>query len=336
MSGKYLKQELFEGIGPTGQRRLGEATVLVAGCGGLGAMVTDLLSRMGVGFMRIVDRDVVDRGNLHRQVLFSEKDAVERIPKAVAAADRVAAVNPEVKTEPRVEEISPDNVLGLLEDIDIVFDGTDNMETRYLLNDACVKMGIPWVYAGVIGSHGTVMPVLPEKGPCFSCLFPNPPDTSSMPTCETAGVIPPAVYTVASLEVAVGLNILLNGYVEPYLLYVDVWNPSFRKMKVKRRTDCACCIGRRFDRLEGEAGRSSTPVCGRNAVQLRWKEKRSVDLNALAARLRTIGEVSVNRYRVVFRAPEATLVVFADGRAIVEGVTDPTVAATLYDRYVGG
>jgi adenylyltransferase/sulfurtransferase len=335
---RYSRQVLFEGIGEEGQRRIRESRVLVVGCGALGSAQVETLARAGVGRLRIVDRDFVEESNLQRQTMFTERDARERVPKAVAAGRRVAEINSDVACEVEVADVTQSNVERLIEACDVVLDGTDNFATRFLVNDACVKHGVAWVYGAAVGSYGVTMTIRPRVTPCLRCVFPETPAAASAPTCDTAGVIMPIISVVAAVQVAEALK-LLTGHEENLhggLLQFDVWRNEWRRIALKERApDCATCALGRFETLEAESGEMTTVLCGRNAVQVSPRRESRIDLGALAARLRAAGEVKANPYLVRLRAGEYELTVFGDARAIVRGTDDAALARSLYARYVG-
>jgi molybdopterin/thiamine biosynthesis adenylyltransferase len=335
---RYSRQILFEGIGEEGQRRLRASCALVVGCGALGSAQVEMLARAGVGRLRVVDRDFVEESNLQRQTMFTERDARERAPKSVAAARRVAEINSDVACEAVVADVNYSNVERLIEGCDVVLDGTDNFATRFLINDACVKSGVPWVYGAAVGSYGVTLTVRPGVTPCLRCVFPDVPAAGSAPTCDTAGVIMPVISVVAAVQVAEALKLLtcklesLHGG----LMQFDVWRNEWRRISVGGRApDCPTCALRHFETLEPEAGDLATVLCGRNAVQVSPRGAGVVDLEALAARLSAAGEVKSNEYLVRLSAGEYELTVFRDARAIVRGTDDATLARTLYARYVG-
>ena len=335
---RYSRQVLFGGIGEEGQRRLRGARALVVGCGALGSAQVETLARAGVGRLRIVDRDFVEESNLQRQTMFTERDARERVPKAVAAARRIAEINSDVACEAEVADVNRSNVERLVDACDVVLDGTDNFATRFLVNDACVKHGVPWVYGAAVGSYGVTLTVRPNVTPCLRCVFPEVPAAGTAPTCDTAGVIMPVISIVAAVQVAEALK-LLTGRAESLhgrLMQFDVWRNEWRQINVGARApDCPACGLRRFESLEAEAGDLTTVLCGRNAVQVSPHAATSLDLDALARRLSAAGEVKANEYLVRLRAGGYELTVFKDARAIVRGTDDAAVARTVYARYVG-
>ena len=339
---RYSRQVLFHGIGEDGQRRIRQGRVLLCGCGALGSAIADSLVRAGVGFLRLVDRDFVELSNLQRQVLYDEQDIADQLPKAIAAARKLAKINHEVCLDPIVADIDHNNMLALAAGVDLIVDGMDNFETRFLINDAALETRIPWIYGGCIGSHGQVMPVFPGETACLRCLIGDVPGPGMTETCDTAGVIGPAVNVVAALQVVAALKILSGGRdsIEPVLSIVDVWDGTLRKMSVanlRERSNCPACVQGQREWLSGKKGSQTTILCGRNAVQISPAEKRPLALAELAVRLRAAGEVSQNAFvlRLTLPGGEFQLTIFPDGRAIIKGTDDITVARSLYARYVG-
>ena len=332
---RYSRQILFPGIGERGQEALLRSHAAVVGCGALGSFHVAALARAGVGTLTIVDRDYVEPSNLHRQWLFEESDAAESLPKAAAAERHVARINSTVHARGVVADLTPSNVAELLGDADLILDGTDNFETRYLINDFAVSRGIPWVYGAAVGSYGLTMPVIPGRTACLRCVYPEPP-AGVQPTCETAGVLNAIVSAVASLQVADALKIL-SGHpdlVRARLTTIDVWDGGIRQIEgPPRDPECPTCARREFPYLE-ESPHPPATLCGRNAVQIHDRE-RPIDLVALKARLEPLGEVRANEFALRFFAAPYEMTVFPDGRAIVKGTSDTGVARSLYARYVG-
>lgn len=333
---RYSRQVLFRPFGPDGQDRVRASRVLVAGCGGLGAESASLLARAGVGFLRVVDRDVVELSNLQRQALFDEADVREGLPKAVAATRRIARVNADVTVEPLVADVGPGNVRGLLDGIDLVVDGFDSFEARFLLNDACVERGTPWVYGACLASTGLAALLVPGVTPCLRCLLGEVPEPGSSATCDTAGILGPAAHLAASMQVGRALRFLATREApsEAELVYGDVWEGRFTRMTVARDPACPCCAARRFDFLSVATPQASV-LCGRDSVQVRPLVPSRPDFAALAERLRPLGEVVANDYLLRFRADDVELTLFSDGRAIVKGTTDPGQARSLVARTFG-
>ena len=335
---RYSRQILFEGIGAEGQRRLRASRVVVVGCGALGSAQVETHARAGIGQLLIADRDFVEESNLQRQTLFTERDARERVPKAVAAARRVSEINSDVECVAEVIDVNASNVERLIGGCDLVLDGTDNFATRFLLNDACVKHGVAWVYGAAVGSYGVTSTIRPGVTPCLRCIFPEEPAAGSAQTCDTAGVLLPIISIVAAVQATEALK-LLTGRVESLqggLMQFDVWRNEWRRISTGGRApDCPACGLRRFDPVDAESGDMTTVLCGRNAVQVSPRGNARVDLEALAARLKAVGEVKSNPYLVRLRAGEYELTVFGDARAIIRGTDDVGLARSLYARYVG-
>jgi len=322
-------------VGAEGQRRLATARVAIVGCGATGSAVASLLARSGVGTIRIIDRDYVEPSNLQRQTLFDEADAQQSLPKAIAAARRIAAFNSQIVVEPKVADLTPDNVEGLLEEAGLVLDGTDNFETRYLVNDYAVKNGVPWIYAAAVGSYGVTANVLPGTTACLACLFPDSPQ-GTFETCETAGILNSAVNLVASIEASEALKLLVGAMdrVRRTLLSFDVWSNERAEVDAaKPRTGCRACGERDFVHLAGE-GRAHITLCGRDSVQIHERH-RPVDFGEMNERLKPHGTVRHNDFVLKFWHEPYEMTLFPDGRAIIKGTTDTGLARSLYARYVG-
>jgi adenylyltransferase/sulfurtransferase len=337
---RYSRQMRFYGMGEVGQRKLMASHVTLCGCGALGTVVANALVRAGVGHVRIADRDFIETHNLQRQILFDENDVAQNLPKAEAAARKLGAINSSVHVEPVVADIDRTNILELCRDADIILDGTDNFEIRYLINDVAVKLGKPWVYGGSIGSHGQTMTILPGDTPCLRCVFEAAPAPGEAATCETAGVLSPIVNIIASYQVTEAIKILTGHRecVNRELLYFDVWENTQRRIKIAPllgKVDCPCCQRRRFEWLDGEIGSHTTTLCGRNAVQVAHRTASRLDFEALSVQLATLGEVSYNRFLLKFGAEGFEFTVFPDGRAIIKGTGDVDKARTLYAKYIG-
>jgi molybdopterin-synthase adenylyltransferase len=335
---RYSRQSRFWAIGDAGQERLRAAKVLVVGCGALGSAAVDLLARAGVGLLTVVDRDFVELSNLQRQLLFDEADARAGLPKAVAAARAVQRINSEVEVRPVVADVTPANVEALVAGSDAVLDGTDNLETRYLLNDACVKAGVPWVYGGAIGATGMSTTIVPGETACFRCLFPDKNPAGALATCETSGVLGSSVVVVAAIQVAEIVKLLVGDreHLNRGLTAIDLWANEFQRAeRLQRQPGCPCCAGRRFEWLEARATSQTTSLCGRNAVQVSPGRPVALDLALLGRRLAAAGRVTATEHLVRLLVGEHELTVFGDGRAIVKGTSDLAQARSLYARYVG-
>ncbi len=346
-SSRYQKQILFSGIGKRGQQALRQSKVLLVGCGALGCVLADTMARAGVGYVRVVDRDFVEFSNLQRQMLFTEDDVESHLPKAVAAVDRLRRVNSEIMLDPVVADVDFTNIRQFADGMDLILDGTDNFEIRYLINDVSLEMNIPWIFTGCTGSHGQMMPVIPGVSACLRCLMPHPPPPGTTETCDTAGVLGPAINVIASLQAAMALKILaasteVNALqtVPLKLNIVDVWDLTFRQVDVsglRESTNCPACKGGERLWLDGSQASGSTVLCGRNAVQVSPAEKTQLSLEDLGLRLASVGKVTSNPFlvRIAVADSDLELTVFADGRAIVKGTEDPSVARAAYSRYIG-
>lgn len=337
---RYSRQMRFYGIGREGQRKLAEARVTLCGCGALGTVLANALVRAGVGHLRLIDRDFIETSNLQRQVLFDEHDVAENLPKAEAAARKLGTINSSVHVEPVVADVDRTNIVELVKDADVILDGTDNFEIRYLINDVAVKLHKPWVYGGCIGSHGQTMTILPGETPCIRCVFEAVPAPGEAGTCETAGVLGPIVNIIASYQATEALKIL-TGRVEHInrdLLYFDVWENTQRKIKIAPllgKVDCPCCQQKRFEWLEGMHGSQTTSLCGRNAVQVSHRAGTKLNFEELARHLEVMGQVSYNRFLLKFNVESYEFTVFPDGRAIIKGTDEIDKARTLYAKYIG-
>jgi len=335
--GRYSRQELFAGIGLDGQQRIRAARVAVVGCGALGSALAEMMVRAGAGAVTVIDRDYVEESNLQRQSLFDESDVARGMPKAAAAAGRLSALNSDVAVRGVVADLAVDNAGELLAGHTLVLDGTDNFETRFLVNDVCVRDGVDWVYGACVGAYGLALAVRPHVTPCLRCVLEEMPPAGSSPTCDTAGVIAPIVHVVAGIQAAEGLK-LLTGRTDallPGIVTVDVWQGTFEVMDLRGQAPwCPACTAARYEYAEATSAPSAV-LCGRDAVQIRPPRGGSLDLAALALRLAAVGEVSANEHLLRFSAAGAELVVFRDGRAIVKNVRDVAQARSLYAKYVG-
>ncbi len=337
MSERYSRQILFRGIGEYGQRKLAAARVAVVGCGATGSALVGLLARAGVGTLRIIDRDYVEPSNLQRQSLFDETDAAESLPKAVAASRKIAAFNSEITVEPRVDDLVPSNIEVLLEQFDLILDGTDNFETRYLINDYAVSRSIPWIYSAAVGSYGVTLNVVPEQTACLACIFPDSP-RGIVDTCETSGILNSAVNLVASVAATEALKFIVGGKaaanLRRTLLSFDLWTNEHAEISAaKPRPGCRACGERDFAHLAGE-GRPHITLCGRNSVQIHERQ-RPIDFAEMDRRLQPHGVVRHNDFVLKFWHDPYEMTLFPDGRAIIKGTTDTAIARSLYARYVG-
>jgi molybdopterin-synthase adenylyltransferase len=334
---RYSRQILFRGVGAEGQQRLAAGRAAIVGCGATGSALALLLARAGVGTLRIIDRDYVEASNLQRQSLFEEKDAAESLPKAIAAMRRISAFNSEIMVEARVEDLVPVNINVLLDGMDVILDGTDNFETRYLVNDYAVKNCLPWIYAAAVGSYGVTLNVLPGKTACLACIFPETPQ-GMVETCETSGILNTAVNLVASIAATEAMKLLVGGagaeQLRNTLWSFDVWKNSQAEIEAARpRVGCRACGERDFVHLAG-AGRPHITMCGRNSVQIH-ERARPIDFAEMQRRLEAHGIVRHNEFVLKFWREPYEMTLFPDGRAIIKGTTETGVARSLYARYVG-
>lgn len=338
---RYIRQTIFRGVGVEGQRKLLAARVLVVGCGALGTAIANLLARAGIGYLTIVDRDFLELNNLQRQTLYDEDDLAQNLPKAIAAVNHLRRVNSEIQINALVEDLNYENVEKLVKNHDLVLDGTDNFETRYLLNDVCVKLNKPWIYSGVIAAYGVSSTIVPGDTPCFRCLFPDPPPPGTTDTCDTAGIVGPIVGLMGSFAAGEAIKLLTGqGKLNRGLININLWELSFDKLPIEfRQPDCPCCGQRNFEFLEaaGERGSRAATLCGRNAVQITVRPIPELNLAELAARLKTGGaqDLQENEFLLRFRLGSYEWTIFPDARAIIKGTDDLNVAKTLYARYVG-
>ena len=336
MIDRYSRQTLFHGIGKEGQKRLANSFVVIIGCGALGTIIATTLVRAGIGKVRIIDRDFIEYHNLQRQVLFDEDDIRDQLPKAVAAQRHLSKVNSSIEIEGIVADVNYSNIEGLIHDADLILDGLDNLETRYLINDASLKHRIPWIYGGAISSCGMTMNVIPGQTPCFRCLYPRIPGGEMLLTCDTAGVISPIPFIIGSLQSAEALKILVGAEnINLDLVVIDVWEGEFNRFKISPRQDCPACQGK-FEFLEARFGTRTAVLCGQNVVQVLNPQVKEISLERLATQLSpVVGEVSYNEFMLSFRVDDYEVVVFPDGRAIIKNTEDESLARGLYAKYIG-
>jgi adenylyltransferase/sulfurtransferase len=332
---------LFAPIGPDGQARLASSRVVIIGCGALGSALAEQMVRAGVGQVRVCDRDFVERSNLQRQALFDENDVRDNLPKAEAARRKLAIINSETSVEAVVTDVNPDNAERLCDGADAILDGTDNFETRYLINDVAIKHSIPWVYGAAVAASGLVLPILPGETPCLRCVFDEAPPVEHCPTCDTVGVLGPLIHVVTGLQAVEVLKILVGhqAAVNRHLVSVDLWTGRLTSVNVDAAAgeDCVCCQQRRFEYLDWQRFPSAASLCGRGAVQINRKGDASVNLAALADRLAPVAgdSIRVNEFLLRAKIDRYELTVFPDGRTIIEGTGDPDVARSVHARYVG-
>jgi len=337
---RYSRQQILSSIGEQGQRKLAQSRVLILGCGGLGSASASILARAGVGYLKLVDRDFLDLSNLQRQILYEEHDVKEGLPKVIAAERRLREINSTIQIEPIIADVNRFIVEKLIKGVDLVLDGSDNFETRFLLNEACVKHNRSWIYGAAIESYGLMKNIIPGKTACLHCIMNNIPDPGTVATCESVGVLGAIVVLIASLQCAEAIKILTDNHKElnQDLLSVDVWQNSFQTIKVTKseiQKNCPVCNNKQFDFLEGKRGSAFTNLCGRNAVQILPFKECELDLAKLAIDLSSQGVVKANEYLLRFEIEEYELSIFPDGRVIVKGTIDVGVARSLYSKYVG-
>lgn len=336
---RYSRQVRFAPLGEAGQQRLLASAATLVGCGALGSVLAETLVRAGLGRLRIVDRDFLELSNLQRQVLFDEQDVAQGLPKAEAARRRLTRINSQVAVEAINEDANNTNIEALVSGADVILDGTDNFETRYLINDVACKRGIPWIYGACVSATGLVLPIIPGRTPCLKCVFDQPPPAEASPTCDTAGVIGPAVNVVAGLQAAEALKILSGNLqaVSRKLISLDLWANRIAGIELPGPVaGCACCGQGRYDYLDGEAGRSAVTMCGRNAVQINPARPEPIDLDALARKLAPLASaISRNPYMLQADVERYQITLFPSGRAIIKGTTEPQEARSVYARYVG-
>jgi molybdopterin/thiamine biosynthesis adenylyltransferase len=335
---RYSRQILMPEIGLKGQERLSKSSVLIVGCGALGTVIANSLVRAGVGFVRIIDRDFIELNNLPRQILFDEEDIRKGLPKAIAAAEKLRLINSDVKIEPIVADLTSGNIEELIKDVDLVLDGTDNFETRFLINDACVKLGIPWIYGGVVSTNGMSYTIIPGKTACFKCIIGNIPEHGSSPTCDTVGVLGMAVGIIASIEAIEAVKLLIGDHdaLIKKLIYIDAWYGTWKMIDIQKKgKSCSVCDERKFDFLEQNKGMRTAILCGQNAVQISPPKAGSLSMEDLADRLNAVGSVNYNKYMLKFKVEPYEFTIFPDGRAIIKGTDDEAIAKNLLSKYIG-
>jgi molybdopterin/thiamine biosynthesis adenylyltransferase len=332
---RYSRQTRFAPFGIEGQQRLGNSTAVIVGCGALGTIQAALLARAGVGTLRLIDRDYVEESNLQRQILYTEQDAAEALPKAEAARRHLLEANSTINIEAHVADLNPEDAPDLLTGAGVILDATDNFETRLLINDFAVRENVPWIYGAAVGSYGIAMPILPNDSACLRCIYPEPP-SGAQPTCETAGVMGSVTTLIGSIQAMEALKILAGhkSAVRRKIFTADLWTGPLRETSTPHRDPaCPTCARRHFVYLEGR-GRAPISLCGRNAVQIH-ERTRPLNLGDLAQRLKGLGSVKANEFALRFHDGEYEVTAFADGRAIIKGTTDAGVARSVYSRYIG-
>ncbi len=337
---RYSRQILFQHIGVERQKELAGSYAVVIGCGALGSVSSSYLARAGIGRLRIIDRDFIEESNLQRQILFDENDIEHNLPKAIAAQKKLQGINSKINIEGIVADFNYANAEDLIRGADIILDGTDNFETRFLINDTCVKHNIPWIYGACIGSKGLTMNIIPSQTPCLRCVFENLPQAGTFPTCDTAGVIGPIASVIASIQVTEAIKILTKDFksANKSLLEIDVWDTKFKQLDVEglgRSDNCPTCKSHNYEFLDAKDGVMTTLLCGKNAVQVMYRNAGKVNLEQLAQRLRPTVNVSYNDFMLKFTDKDFEFTVFPDGRAIIAGTNDSSMAKSLYSKYLG-
>ncbi|MCH2693291.1 MAG: ThiF family adenylyltransferase [Acidobacteriia bacterium] len=337
---RYSRQILFSEVGSQGQQHLIESRVAIVGCGALGTVQAEILCRAGIGHLTLIDRDFVEKSNLQRQTLFNEQDAENSLPKAIAVKQHLNKINSLVDVEAQVVDLNYLNAESLMEGIDCILDGTDNFETRFLLNDISYKKRIPWIYGAAVGSSGLTMTIIPGQTPCFRCIMESLPLPGSTPTCDTAGILSPIASIVSSLQVTEAIKILTGKttQINSKLLCLDIWKNSWQWLEIassSKSHDCPVCHSGKLEFLKGNHSTSTTTLCGRDSVQIFQSEGKKVNLPELGRRLQLLGTVSFNRFLLRFKCKDAEIIVFLDGRSIVKGTSNHQLARSLYSRYIG-
>jgi len=337
MEDRYTRQTILQNIGEDGQKTLKKSHILIVGCGALGTVAANNLTRAGIGKISILDRDFVELNNLQRQILFDENDVGEA--KAIAATQKLKSINSKIEIIPIVKDLNHTNVEEIIKDVDLVLDGTDNIQTRMLINDVCVRDRIPWIYTGAIGTSGMTMNILPDAA-CIRCLYPNIPKPGSLPTCDTMGVLNAITVIMGSMASAETIKILL-GEAKPKneqdssLIIYDVWNNSFDEVLVRKNEECPCCVEQKYDYLNAEDREIITSLCGRNAIQITPANSKELNLHELASKLEQLGSVKCAEFILIFKILDYEISIFKDGRSIIKGTNDEKIARSVYARYIG-
>ena len=330
---RYSRQIVLQNIQESGQEKLAKSHVVIIGCGALGTTIANNLVRSGIGHIKIVDRDIVELNNLQRQNLFDENDV--GFPKASVAAKKLKRINSEIKIEYAIDDVTPDNIESIIKNMNLVLDGTDNMLIRFLINDACVKHNIPWIYGGAIETYGITMNIVPNKTPCFKCLIQDLPEAGSLPTCDTVGVLNTIPGIIGSIQSTEALKILLGKEVNKDILTYDVWEHNFNSIKIKKRKDCECCGKHNFEFLNKKNKERVITLCGSGVIQITPAKKMNTSVEKLGEKLQKLGDVSIKENFIRFGLPDYHFYIFRDGRALIYGTTDEKIAKSLYAKYVG-
>lgn len=330
---RYSRHIFLKEIGEEGQIKLSKSSVIIVGCGALGTTIANNLVRSGIGRIKIIDRDIIEMNNLQRQTLFDEDDI--GLPKAWVAVKKLQKVNSKIKIESVVEDLNNSNIEEVIEGADLVIDGTDNMETRFLINDACIKHKIPWIYGGAVGTHGVSMNIIPNSTPCFRCVFPKLPNAGALPTCDTAGVLNTIPLIIGSIESTEAFKIMLGKTINNKLLIYDVWTHDFQLVKIKKNNECECCVKHNFEFLNAKKKTQIVSLCGENAMQITPAKNSILSFEEFAQKLQKSGEVKVTKFIIKFTVNSYQINIFKSGRAIIYGTNDEKIAKSLYAKYVG-
>lgn len=334
---RYSRQILFPPLGFSGQEKLLQSRVAVIGLGALGTVSANCMARAGVGFLRLVDRDFVEPSNLQRQILFTEEDADKVLPKAAAARDNLAMINSSITCEAMVDDVNHTNIREIIEDVDLVLDATDNFETRFLINEACLRYNRPWIYGAVVASYGITFTVIPGQTACLNCLWGDLIASDAAETCDTAGVLGPIVNVIASFQAVEALKILSGNEaaLNRNAFYIDLWQNNWMEISVSKKENCTSCVRKEYQYLSGKMERKSTYLCGREAFQVLPPHGAGISLERLKERLSPLGRITGNQYLLKFSIDQYEMAIFSDGRAIIKGTSDPKIARSLYSRYIG-
>lgn len=330
---RYSRQTLLKNIQNEGQKKLARSCVVVIGCGALGTTIANNLVRSGIGHVILVDRDIIELNNLQRQNLFNENDI--GLPKAFIAAEKLKEINSEVKIEYVIDDVTYKNIWSIIKNVDVVLDGTDNMLVRFLINDACVKHNIPWIYGGAIETYGMTMNIIPNKTPCFRCLIQDLPEAGSLPTCDTVGVLNSITSIIGSIQSTEALKILLRKNINKDLLTYDVWSHNFDNIVVKKRDNCKCCKKHNFEFLNARKKETMISLCGRGAIQITPVNDAKISFEDLGKKLQKLGDVDYHKLVLRFKIPDYELNIFKNGRTIIIGTNDKKIAKSLYAKYIG-
>ncbi len=331
---RYSRQMLLPEIGPDGQKLLMDSKVLVIGLGALGGHIANNLARAGIGHIKLVDRDVIELNNLQRQILYDEDDVGRS--KVMVAAEKLKKINSDIRIDAYLRDLNFSNAELMIKGTDVVVDGTDNMETRFLINDVCVKNEIPWIYAGAIGTQGMTMTIIPHDSPCLKCIIPGIPPAGSLGTCDTAGILNSVTSIVAAVESAEVIKLLLDSKnINDGLFMIDAWTHSWEKVNVSRKNDCRCCVEHDFEFLNVKKRTMVTALCGKDVVQISPIKRSDISLDELGAKLGKVGEVEYREFALVFKLPGFEITIFKDGRATINGTSDEKTAKSLYSKYLG-